>query len=251
LGSWEFLLNPAWLAGFLRVAIRRRKKIMKHPKLMVCCLAAIFLLATSLPLLAADAKVPVYKLPTRGAPAGRVGGGTRGDKNAFVLSVLAPDHSGFTTSEQPSLYWFISNSTSLPIELTVIDSKGIKPILETRLPAPVKEGIQQVRLGDYKIHLKQGEGYRWFVAVVTDADRRSKDILAGGAIERVDMPEALKAKLTQSAKSDFPFIYAEEGLWYDALQSISDLIDAAPQNAELRKQRTALLTQVGLPSTNE
>jgi hypothetical protein len=38
---------------------------MRHPKLLVCCSAAMFLLATSLPLLAADAKVPVYKLPTR------------------------------------------------------------------------------------------------------------------------------------------------------------------------------------------
>jgi len=164
---------------------------------------------------------------------------------------LAPDHSGFTTSEQPSLYWFISNSTSLPIELTVIDSKGIKPILETRLPALLRREFSKFDSAIIKSISSRARAIEWFVAVVTDADRRSKDILAGGAIERVDMPEALKAKLTQSAKSDFPFIYAEEGLWYDALQSISDLIDAAPQNAELRKQRTALLTQVGLPSTNE
>ena len=82
---------------------------MKYLRPMVCCSAAIYILATSFPLLAADAKVPVYQLPTRGAPAGRVGGGTRGDKNVFVLSVLAPDHSALTTSEQPSLYWFISN----------------------------------------------------------------------------------------------------------------------------------------------
>ena len=224
---------------------------MKHLRPMVCCSAAIFILATNLPLLAADATVPVYKLPPRGAPGGRVGGGTRGDKNVFVLSVLAPDHSGLTTSEQPSLYWFISNVTSLPIELTVMEPQGIQPLLETRLPAPVQSGIQQVRLAEYKIHLKPGMAYRWFVAVVPDADRRSKDILAGGTIERVDMPEPLKAKLAQSANNDKPFIYADAGLWYDALQSISDLIDAAPQNLELRKQRTALLTQVGLPPTNE
>lgn len=224
---------------------------MKYLRPMVCCSAAIFILATPLSLLAADAKVPVYKLPTRGAPGGRVGGGTRGDKNAFVLSVLAPDHSGFTTSEQPSLYWFISSSTSLPIEVTVMDQDGIQPILETRLPAPVKPGIQQVRLADYKIHLKPGAAYRWFVAVVPDADRRSKDILAGGAIERVEIPADVKSKLAQSANNDKPFVYAEAGIWYDALKSISDLIDASPQNMELRQQRTALLKQVGLPSTNE
>jgi len=224
---------------------------MKRLALIACCSAVIVVLAAWSPSLAADAKVPVYKLPTRGAPGGRVGGGTRGDKNVFVLSTLAPDHSGFTISEQPSLYWFISNTTSLPVELTLIDSKGIKPILETRLPAPVKEGIQKVRLADYKIQLKQGEAYRWFVAVVPDAERRSKDILAGGAIERVDMPDGLKGKLAQSGQYEAPFIYAEAGLWYDALQSISDLIDASPQDAELRKQRSALLAQIGLPAASE
>ena len=221
---------------------------MKYLRPMVCSAAVSLILTTSLPLLAADAKVPVYKLPTRGAPGGRVGGATRGDKNAFVLSVLAPDHSGFTTSEQPSLYWFISKTTSLPIELTVIESKGVKPILETRLPALVKAGIQRVRLADYKIHLKPGVAYRWYIAVVPDPDRRSKDTLAGGAIERINVPQDLKAKLASSGSDQKAFVYAEAGIWYDALKSISDLIDATPQNRELHTQRAALLTQVGLPS---
>jgi hypothetical protein len=196
---------------------------------------------------AADA--PVYKPPSRGAPGGRVGGGTRGPQgNFFVLSVLAPDHSAFTTSEQPSLYWFISGSTSLPVELTVMDPQGVQPILETRVPAPVKPGVQRLRLADYNVRLSPGVAYRWFVAVVPDADRRSKDILAGGAIERVETPEELKAKLAQTAKKDQPSVYAEAGIWYDALGTISDLIEAAPQDQDLRKQRTAMLAQVGLPT---
>jgi hypothetical protein len=75
--------------------------------------------------------------------------------------------------------------------------------------------------------------------------------MAGGAIERIDMPQDLKAKLASSGNTQKQFIYAEAGIWYDALKSISDLIDATPQNQELRKQRTALLTQVGLPSVND
>ncbi|MGN6734610.1 MAG: DUF928 domain-containing protein, partial [Candidatus Binatia bacterium] len=212
---------------------------------------AVLLLSTRLSLFAADAGVPVYNPPSRGAPGGRIGGGTRGGGNIFVLSVLAPDHSGFTTSEQPSLYWFISKPTALPIELTVMDSQGIKPLLETKLPSPAEPGIQRVRLADYNVHLAPGAAYRWFVAVVPDADRRSKDILAGGAIERVDLQEDVKTKLAQASDNEIPFVYAQAGLWYDALKSISDLIDAAPQNQELRSERTALLKQVGLPSTNE
>jgi hypothetical protein len=93
---------------------------MKYLKPIVWSCVAVLTLTLPLPVFAADANVPVYNPPSRGAPGGRVGGGTRGggQRDVFVLSVLAPDHSGFTTSEQPSLYWFISNSTSLPIELT-------------------------------------------------------------------------------------------------------------------------------------
>jgi uncharacterized protein DUF928 len=224
---------------------------MKYLKPMVWSSIAVLLLSTPFSLFAADAGVPVYNPPSRGAPGGRIGGGTRGGGNIFVLSVLAPDHSGFTTKEQPSLYWFISKPTSLPVEVTVMDPQGIKPILETQLPSPTKPGIQRVRLADYNIHLAPGAAYRWFVAVVPDADRRSKDILAGGAIERVALQEDVTAKLAKASDKEVPFVYAQEGLWYDALNSISDLIDAAPQNQELQNQRTALLKQVGLPSTNE
>ena len=225
---------------------------MKYLKPMVWSSIALLLLGTRVSVFAADANVPIYNPPSRGAPGGRIGGGTRGGgQNVFVLSVLAPDHSGFTTSEQPSLYWFISKPTSLPVELTVMDPQGVNPILETQLPPPTNAGIQRVQLAEYNVHLAPGTAYRWFVAVVPDADRRSKDILAGGAIERVDLPEDVKAKLAKASDKEVPFIYAQAGLWYDALKSISDLIDAAPQNQELRNQRTALLKQVGLPSTNE
>lgn len=225
---------------------------MKYLKPMVWSSVAVFLLSMPISVFAADASVPVYNPPKRGAPGGRVGGGTRGiQRETFVLSVLAPDHSGFTTSEQPALYWFISNSTSLPIEITVMDPQGVQPILETRLTAPVKAGIQRVRLADYNIRLAPGAAYRWFVAVVPDADRRSKDIMAGGAIERVEVPDELNAKLNKAGKNGAFFLYTEAGLWYDALKAISDQIEAAPEDQQLRKQRAALLSQVGLPTINE
>lgn len=195
---------------------------------------------------------PVYRPPKRGAPGGRVGGGTRGvQREVFVLSVLAPDHTGLTVSEQPFLYWFISKPTSFPVELTVMDAQGIQPILETRVPSPVQAGVHRVRLADYDIRLSSGAAYRWYVAVVPDPDRRSKDILAGGTIERVEVPEGIKSKLAQAGNEGLPFLYAEAGLWYDALMAISDLIEAAPQDQELQKRRAAMLAQVGLPAVEE
>ncbi len=192
--------------------------------------------------------MPEYKPPPRGAPGDRVGGGSRGTEDDLpMLYVLAPDHIGLTVQEQPSLYWYLSKSTTYPVEVTIIDDQAIQPLIETRIRPPVQPGVQRVRLADYGVHLSPGMRYKWFVAVVVNPDSRSRDRLAGGTLERVELPEVLRAKLAQAGKPKAPHLYAEAGLWYDAVTAISDLIEAAPQDMVLRKQRASLLEQVDLP----
>jgi hypothetical protein len=181
----------------------------------------------------------------RGLPGGRVGGGTRGDETTFSLSVLAPNHTGLTLQDQPVLYWYLSQRVSSPLEFALTDD-GIKPLIETRLIPPFEPGIHGLKLEDYGGKLVPGKRYRWFVALVVDADRRSRDILAGGTIERVESIEGLAPSIAQASPSQIPFIYAEAGLWYDAIEAISNLIQASPNNSTLRKQRASLLEQSGL-----
>ena len=197
-----------------------------------------------------SATVPVYKPPPRGAPGGRVGGGTRGTDQTFTLSVLAPTHTGQTLQEQPVLYWYLSKAISSPIEFTLADD-GIKPLVETQIKPPFQPGVQKVRLADYGVHLVPGKLYKWFVTLVVDPDRRSKDVLAGGAIERVASPEALAAKLPSDDKRKAAFAYAESGIWYDAIATLSDLVEAAPQDKALHQQRASLLEQAGLAEIAE
>lgn len=193
----------------------------------------------------------VYKPPLRGAPGGRVGGGTRGTGNVFVLSALAPDHMGLTVSEQPSLYWFISATTSLPIEVTITHPQGVKPLFERRLAGPVEKGVHRIDLAEAGVRLAPGVPYRWSVTVIPDANRRSRDILAAATIERVELPADVGTKLQQAPRQDLAGVYAEAGFWYEALASLSELIDRAPADAALRRQRAELLTQVGLPDIGE
>ena len=138
-------------------------------------------------------------------------------------------------------------STSIPIELTVIEDQAVEPILETRINRPNQPGVQQIRLADYGVRLKPGIEYRWFVAVVPDPENRSKDIVSGGIIERIEAPANLRSRVATSTAEQIASVYADEGIWYDALAAISARIDNAPSDPTLRVQRAALLKQVQLP----
>jgi hypothetical protein len=190
---------------------------------------------------------PTYKPPLRGAPGGRIGGGTRGGgEESRYLSALVPDHTGATVQEQPSLYWFLPQTTKYPVEFTIIEAKTQKPLVETRIRQPVQPGVQCVRLADHGVRLKTGVHYQWFVALVPNPDQRSKDIIAGGEIKRVDLQPWVRTKLDRAGKANAPFVYAEAGLWYDALSALADLIATKPDNSLYHRQRASLLRQVGL-----
>ncbi|MGH7217657.1 MAG: DUF928 domain-containing protein [Nitrospiraceae bacterium] len=197
------------------------------------------------------AKTLLYQPPRGlGAPSAgrRVGGGTRGtNKSVPILSVLAPGHTGLTVREQPDLYWFASDVVTNPVELTLTLEKGDAPLLEKPLPAPLKAGIQRVRLSDYGVKLIPGERYNWSIALVLDPKRRSKDIIAVGAIERVERANMSPAFLAAAPTTDAMYQFAAEGLWYDAVMAISELIQSAPTDMALRKHRVELLDQVDLP----
>jgi len=191
---------------------------------------------------------PVYKPPLRGAPGGRIGGGTRGIAGETLsLSVLAPDDRALTVSEQPILYWFISGRTSHPVEIVVMDPSGVHPALDLNVPPPTAAGLHSIRLADHGIRLEPGIAYRWYVAVVADPARRSRDILAGGTVERVEPAPDLSSTLARVGPAERASLYANAGLWYDALATLSQMIEQSPGDPSPQQQRAALLKQVGLP----
>ncbi len=194
------------------------------------------------------APAPAYVPPLRGAPSRRVGGSSRGAEQSLPrIYVVAPDHIGLTTAEQPVLYWFISKPTQVKLEITLIDESGEKPMLELPLGQVAGPAIHALDLARHGIRLSPGVEYQWTVTLVTDPADRSGDVISGGAIKRVDMPAELRDALkTNPAPAAQAGIYAREGIWYDAIHRLSALIAAQPGNGALRAQRAALAEQVGL-----
>ncbi len=189
--------------------------------------------------------MPLYRAPKGSVPGGRLKGSIRGGKDFPVLQVLAPNHVGLTRQRQPILYWYISKVTKYPIEFTLVDSRAIQPLIETRLRPPTQAGVQRISLRDYGVNLDEDVPYRWFVTLIIDPSNPSKDVTAGAIIERVDYVESLLIFEEDPAR------LASAGLWYDAIRKLSELIEANPNDHFLGMQRAALLSQVGLPEIAE
>jgi uncharacterized protein DUF928 len=188
-----------------------------------------------------------YKPPAAGGniPA-RVSGAARGQAVDAVLIALVPNHVALTTQAQPSLFWFQSKPAKGKFELTVVEPKNPKPLLSLTAPSADKPGIHRVKLAKYKVELQPDVAYEWSVAIVPDAENRSRDVIAKGVIKRISAPGDLANRVSQIGDLERAQVYAQAGIWYDAFESVSNAIEAHPDDPSLRAQRAALLQQVGL-----
>jgi Domain of Unknown Function (DUF928) len=208
----------------------------------------------------------LYVPPSRGAVRHTAGAGTRSlpprssagnsAPNApFAprarVRVLAPrDHVGLTGRASPTLYWHLSADTTTKIELTVVDDDAIEPVVRLSLPGPVSAGLHALDLASLGVELAPEKTYRWFVALVHDPHRRSKDELAEGAILRKESPAPANVPSALGSPREEALRAAGEGHFYDALAALSSAIDAAPADAAvLRADRAALLVQASVDVT--
>ncbi len=181
----------------------------------------------------------VWKPRVVGAPAERVGGAVRGSRARATPMALVPNHLGLTSKSAPSLFWHLDAAAPDGVEIvfTLVDEEGEVPLVEAGLKPPMRAGVQRVRLADYGVELEPGQAYTWSVALVPDMEDRSQDRISLGLLQRTEM----SGKLPSNADE-----FAARGLWYDALEALSDAVDAEPENLNAQARRRSLLTQAGL-----
>jgi hypothetical protein len=138
------------------------------------------------------------------------------------------------------------------IEFTLNEVGAIEPILELNIGLPInrdvhKAGMHHLRLADYDIHLKPAQEYEWFVAIVPDPEQRSGDLLASGTIRYVEPTAKLTRRLSQTPPEQWYKVYADEGIWYEAIVNLCEQIEKQPKNKELLMVRANLSRQVAMP----
>ncbi|MGB3494884.1 MAG: DUF928 domain-containing protein [Elainellaceae cyanobacterium] len=178
-----------------------------------------------------------YVPPNVGLPGRTEGGGTRGDCSVIgdkSLTAIAPQQNfGYTTDEYPTFYWYMPEAGAEAAEFVLINEAG-EEVYATTFQIQNNAGIISLSIpGEAGVTpLTVGENYQWFFSLVCDFQDRSGDIFTSGWVQRTDestFPQ-LASRLAASSEEDHGIIYAEEGIWYNALdklaeQRFGDLLD--------------------------
>ncbi|AFZ07808.1 protein of unknown function DUF928 [Oscillatoria nigro-viridis PCC 7112] len=169
-------------------------------------------------------------------------------KGEIEFTALIPENKiGRTVSEYPVFFFYLPQTEAELAEFVLKDENG-NPIYQTTLKTNNSSGVIGVSLPANKnvSPLQVGKNYRWSVALICEAQDRSADILEQGIVRRVELSEDIRSQLEKADARQKTFIYAENGIWQEALSNLAAARRANPNDAELTADWESLLDSVKL-----
>ncbi|MDY6937406.1 MAG: DUF928 domain-containing protein [Cyanobacteriota bacterium] len=188
--------------------------------------------------------------PGQSAPGNSVAGGTRGvglcdTESNLGLTLLLPENGvGRTVDSHPTFFFYVPDSECSYAEFSLFEEGGDEEIIyETRFAVPNAPGIAKVTIPEDLPALEVGKNYSWAVSLALDESSKI-DVrfpYAYGAIERVEPDAELRENLENATEIEQATAYGMKGVWHETIAILAELIDAQPENAELKSQWEALL----------
>ncbi|GAB1543108.1 hypothetical protein NUACC21_57820 [Scytonema sp. NUACC21] len=189
---------------------------------------------------------PIMAESREGLPGRRVGGGTRSNCDASIkqLTALSPKNNlGLTKAPYPTLFFFLpQTSTPKMVEFVLRDDKN-HLVYEKTFTKTASSGIINITLPQSTSlpPLTIDKNYRWYLSMICEPKNRAKDIVVSGWIRRVQSNPTLSKKLEQVPAADRAALYADAGLWSDALVTLAQLRYSKPNDSKLIASWTQLL----------
>lgn len=214
--------------------------------------------------------IPPPPPPDRSAAGSRSGAASRGcDAANQTVTALVPTYQqtlnqgtpavvpitqvwGLTNTENPNFLFFVPyNASSIAnIEFVLQEQTQNKSqtLYRTYVTPPESPGIISVHLPPSEGSLQVGKMYHWFfkVRVQCDQTQPTKLDYVDGWVQRINQNSTLTAQLQQATLPQKATLYAANGVWYDAIMSLTELRLSNPQNETLLAQWTTLLDSAGL-----
>jgi hypothetical protein len=196
--------------------------------------------------------------PGRNAPrGGTAGGGSRPVGGACLsnpsaksssLTALVPDHHlGLTQAERPNFLVYMPQTTAQTAEFSLFDEQ-MNGIYQMSVPVS-KAGLVSIRLPDTAPPLAKDKPYYWTVALACNPSDRTEDWVVGGWIERAEPSATLKQQLANVTAVERASLYAKQGFWYDALDTLVELQRTQPNHPVIATTWAELMKSVGPEAT--
>ncbi|WP_242046699.1 DUF928 domain-containing protein [Cylindrospermum sp. FACHB-282] len=163
------------------------------------------------------------------------------------ISKSSMDVWGLTTNKYPTFWFYLPYTTELAdasVEFILQDSEE-NEVYKNAVSLRAKPGIISVTLPSTARPLEINKNYRWFFKVSCSGEQ-SVPYHVEGDIQRVELNTSLEKQLAAAQERDKIFIYAENGIWFDALTLLAQLRKDRPNDVSLVSDWRSLLYSVKL-----
>lgn len=169
-------------------------------------------------------------------------------KDQKELTILLPKSKiGRTVSEYPLFFFYLPETEAKVAEFVLQDEKG-NQIYQRTLKINNSSGIIGVSIpaNQNVSPLQIGKNYRWSVGLICDTEDRSKDVFEAGIVRRVELSADIRSELEKADPRQKAVIYAQTGIWQDALGTLVAARRANPNDPDLAADWKILLDSVNL-----
>ncbi|MFQ3615983.1 MAG: DUF928 domain-containing protein [Cyanobacteriota bacterium] len=204
--------------------------------------------------------------PEAGAPAGRpFGGASRGGEDARIcqsLAALVPSTRevgrngreytsvwALTAAAHPTFWFYVpyAITSDEPAEFVLFDDQRRIMYRKQDIVLSHESGIIGISLPDTAPALEAGRMYRWNFQTRCGGEV----VFVEGWIQRTELDSNLTAEIDRALPLDQAAIYAENGIWYDALTILGNLRREDPEHLDVVNAWVGLLDVLDLGEDEE
>ncbi len=212
--------------------------------------------------MAAPMKLRLPPPPQRGIAGNRAAAASRNACPivAQPLTAIVPEYRstqgnrvwGLTKMEHPTFWFYVpyAKPALVDISFTLQDESNPseKKIVyrNSTIAATLTPGMTQITVPKSSLALTPDRPYHWFLELNMSCTNGQRPIFVQGWIQRVELDRNLSNQIDRATPTEQVALYAENGLWHDALNTLANLQIAKPQDSELTQDWQNLLDAIGL-----
>ncbi len=156
---------------------------------------------------------------------------------------------GKTTLAHPTFWVYVAYPINSYAEFTLQDEAD-NEIYQTTVKLDKTPGIIGLNLPPNRVSLETGKSYHWYFNIMCDPENSTDDFVDGW-VERVKLNPVIHSQLELAPALAKISVYAENGLWYDTLNTVDRLRQTEPENKAIAAIWNDLLQQVDLDEISQ